>query len=173
MSNRPNPKIAVLFVCLGNICRSPMAEGAFRAAAAKAGLDARVDSVGTAAYHIGDNPDPRAIATARRHGVDISSAIGRQLSEEDFTQFTHIFALDKANLAGIRAREPRRSTAKIALLLEAVDGRQGEAVPDPYYGDDSGFEECWQTISEAIEAVIAQLCEQRGEEQHRSPSPTA
>lgn len=157
MIDRSEAKIAVLFVCLGNICRSPLAEGAFRAAAQKAGLAAKVASVGTAAYHIGENPDPRAIAVARAHGVSIGGAIGRQLSENDFTEFTHIFALDKANLAGIRARAPRHGTAKIALLLDAVEGRKGEAVPDPYYGDEAGFEECWQTVSEAVEVVVARL----------------
>lgn len=134
-----------------------MAEGALRAAAEKAGLDIQVDSVGTASYHIGEPPDPRAIATAARHGVDISGLTGRQLAEADFHRFTHIFALDKANMAGIKGRTPRNSSAQIALLLDVLEGRAGEAVPDPYYGDDNGFEECWQTINEAVEALIAQL----------------
>ncbi|WP_040464237.1 low molecular weight protein-tyrosine-phosphatase [Erythrobacter sp. NAP1] len=147
----------VLFVCLGNICRSPMAEGALREAAAAAGIELQVDSVGTAAYHIGENPDPRAIATARSHGVDISKALGRQLTEADFHDFTHILALDKANLAGIKARKPKHGTAKVDLLLDLVPGREGESVPDPYYGDEDGFEQCWQTISEAVEALIEKL----------------
>lgn len=134
-----------------------MAEGALREAARAAGLDIEVDSVGTAAYHIGENPDPRAIATARRHGVDISAAQGRQLSEEDFERFTHILAMDIANMAGIKAREPRHSSARVSLLLDLVEGRAGEPVPDPYYGDDEGFEECWQTISLAIEVLVEQL----------------
>lgn len=134
-----------------------MAEGALREAAQNAGLDIDVDSVGTANYHIGEPPDPRAIATARRHGVDISAAIGRQLSEDDFFRFTHIFALDKANMQGIKARAPRHGTARIALLLDVLPGREGEPVPDPYYGDEQGFEDCWQVINEAAAAIVDKL----------------
>lgn len=134
-----------------------MAEGALRAAADKAGLDITVDSVGTASYHVGEAPDPRAIATARRHGVDISAALGRQLSEADFARFTHIFAMDKANMAGIKARAPRNADAEIALLLDLVEGREGEAVADPYYGDEYNFEQCWQTIQIGIDALIEEL----------------
>lgn len=162
MELTPPSKPAVLFVCLGNICRSPMAEGALREAARKAGLDIEVDSVGTAAYHIGESPDPRAIATAQRYGVDISAAIGRQLSEKDFERFTHIFAMDKANMAGIKARAPRHSTAEIALLLDQLVGREGEPVPDPYYGDDDGFEACWQMIGEAVEVLVARMVKAEG-----------
>ncbi|UAB76934.1 low molecular weight phosphotyrosine protein phosphatase [Erythrobacter sp. SCSIO 43205] len=149
-----NAEPAVLFVCLGNICRSPMAEGAFRQAATDAGLKVAVDSAGTASYHIGTPPDPRAIKVARRHGVDIAQGRGRQLCEQDFEQFTHIFALDTANLAGIEARAPRYSQAKVALLLDAIDGCAGQSVADPYYGDESDFEECWSQISRATEHLV-------------------
>ena len=157
MLHRPEPDVAVLFVCLGNICRSPMAEGAFRAAAERAGLSVEVDSCGTAAYHVGHPPDPRAIATAARHEVDISELRGRQLVEDDFTRFTHIFALDKANRAGISARAPRHASAKVAFLLDLVEGREGQSVVDPYYGDDAGFELCWQDISAATDALVERL----------------
>ena len=152
-----NQRASVLFVCLGNICRSPMAEGALREAAFKNRLDIEVGSVGTAAYHIGEHPDPRAIATARAHNVDISLAVGQQLADADFERYTHIFAMDKSNLAAINARKPRHSTAQIGLLLDLLHNRVGEAVPDPYYGDDAGFEECWQTINEAVNALMLQF----------------
>jgi protein-tyrosine phosphatase len=148
---------AVLFVCLGNICRSPMAEGAFRAAALKVGLAATTDSVGTAAYHIGEPPDPRAIAVAQSHGVDISQARGRQLSEDDFDNFTHIFALDTANMAGIKARSPRSRTARVSLLLDVLEQGKGQSVADPYYGNESDFEECWSEIFEATGRLAKQL----------------
>jgi protein-tyrosine phosphatase len=152
-------KTAVLFVCLGNICRSPLAEAAFRCAAEKAGLKAEVDSVGTAAYHIGEPPDQRSIATAARHGVEIGHYQGRQLAQADFTRFTHILALDANNLADIHTVAPSDSTAKIALLMDYVPGREGQAVPDPYYGDEAGFEDTWRDVSEAADALVAQLCD--------------
>jgi len=151
---------AILLVCLGNICRSPMAEGALRKAALEAGLECALDSVGTAGYHIGEAPDPRAIAMAAKHGVDISGLRGRQLDASDFDKFTHIFALDTANLAGIVSRTPRSSRAKVALLMDAVPGREGEGVDDPYYGDESDFEKAWQDIALATAAVVQKLKEQ-------------
>ncbi|MEE4199185.1 low molecular weight protein-tyrosine-phosphatase [Erythrobacter sp.] len=157
MLKRSHPEFSVLFVCLGNICRSPMAEGAFRKAADAAGLNVHVDSVGTADYHIGEPPDPRAIAEAKKHGVDISAALGRQLDTRDFERFTHIFALDKANLAGIRARAPRTATASISLLMDVVPGREGEPVKDPYYGGETDFADTWAQISIAIDALVEKL----------------
>lgn len=134
-----------------------MAQGALEAAAAKAGVAVRVGSVGTAAYHVGEPPHPRAIATAARHGVDISKHKGRQLSDSDFDSFTHIFALDTANLAGIKCRAPRHTQAHIGLLLDILHDTTGMSVPDPYYGGDEGFEECWQTISRAVDALVQRL----------------
>ena len=145
---------AVLFVCLGNICRSPMAEGAFRKAATEAGLECEVDSVGTAGYHIGSAPDPRAIATARAHGADISVLQGRQLAPSDFDRFTHILALDTANLAGIRAKAPRGARAQVSLLMDAVPGCEGQPVADPYYGDESDFEAVWDQIGIAVRHLV-------------------
>lgn len=134
-----------------------MAEGAFRKAAQEAGLSCAVESVGTAAYHIGEAPDPRAIAVARDHGVDIGGALGRQLEPQDFERFSHIFALDKANLAGIKSRAPRGARAKVALLMDEVPGREGEAVKDPYYGDESDFEAAWKDISLAVRRLVERL----------------
>ena len=147
----------VLFVCLGNICRSPMAEGAMRAAAEKAGLDIEVDSAGTADYHVGEPPDPRAIACAKGHGVDISALRGRQAQPEDFRRFTHIFALDHKNLANLERIRPADGTAQLALLLDRVPTREGQAVADPWYGDESSFEMTWRLVSEAADKLVAQL----------------
>ena len=139
-----------------------MAEGAFRKAAAEAGLDCEVDSVGTAAYHIGEPPDPRAIATAGKHGVDIASAEGRQLTPADFERFSHIFALDKANLAGIMGRAPLDARAKVSLLMDAVPGREGEEVADPYYGGEGDFEDAWSEISFAAHQLAQKLAKEAG-----------
>ncbi|MCB2087362.1 MAG: low molecular weight protein-tyrosine-phosphatase [Sphingomonadaceae bacterium] len=145
---------AVLFVCLGNICRSPLAEAAFRHHAALKGLAAEADSAGTAAYHAGNPPDPRSISTAIYHGIDISHYRARQIEQTDFTRFTHIFALDEDNLANIRRIAPAHSTAQIALLMDLVPGREGQAVADPYYGDAAGFETSWQEVSEAARHLV-------------------
>ena len=150
-------KVRVLFVCLGNICRSPMAEGAFRAAAMRAGLECDVDSAGTAAYHIGHPPDPRAIATARSNGVEIGSQLARQIMREDFYRFTHIFAMDEANRVGIRAQSPRDGTARVALLMDALEGSEGKPVIDPYYGDETLFARVWSEIAAATEALAARF----------------
>ncbi len=134
-----------------------MAEGAFRAAAARSGLVCHVDSAGTASYHIGDQPDPRAITVAGNHGVDITGQSARQIAHEDFYRFRHIIALDRANLEGIRSRAPRDGTARLSLLLDAVEGLQGQPVPDPYHGDAATFETAWSTINLGVEAWVARL----------------
>lgn len=148
---------ALLFVCLGNICRSPLAEAAFRAAAEDAELNADCDSAGTAAYHVGKGPDPRSIATAQRKGIDIRHYRARQLEAQDYTRFTHIFALDHENLRNIEARAPMEATAQIGLLMDSVKGRAGQAVADPYYGGDEGFEVTWDDVSLAAKAIVATL----------------
>jgi protein-tyrosine phosphatase len=148
---------AILFVCLGNICRSPLAEAAFRARAAEAGLDAVADSAGTSGWHIGDPPDRRAQATALRHGIDIARYRGRQVELADFHRFTHIFALDHDNLASLRQSAPGDGTAEVGLLLDLVDGLRGQAVADPYYGDEAGFERTWDEVDAAARALVGQL----------------
>lgn len=148
---------AVLFVCLGNICRSPLAEAAFRRAAAEAGLKVEIDSAGTGDWHIGKAPDRRAQMTALRYGINIGGYRARQLHRSDFLRFTHIFALDRSNLDDIRAIAPDDARAEIALLLDVVDGRAGEAVADPYFGDDAGFEKTWADVTEAAHALVEHL----------------
>lgn len=150
-------KPSLLFVCLGNICRSPLAEGAMRVAALEAGLDIAIDSAGTGAWHVGNPPDPRAIATAARHGVDIGQLRARQVSAEDFRRFSHIFALDVQNLRDLERLAPSDATAKIRLLMDCISGREGEPVADPYYGDEAGFEVSWADVSAAARAIVATL----------------
>lgn len=139
-----------------------MAEGAFRAAANDKGLAAHVDSAGTASYHLGHPPDQRAIAVARGHGIDIAGQSARQIERDDFYRFTHIIALDRANLEGVRAKAPRNGIARLAMLMDAVEGRQGEPVPDPYYGDLAAFERAWSMINLGVNAWVERLLRDAG-----------
>ncbi|KQM87540.1 phosphotyrosine protein phosphatase [Sphingomonas sp. Leaf23] len=152
---------SILFVCLGNICRSPLAEAALRAAAVRVGVAIEVDSAGTGAWHVGDPPDRRAQAEARRHGIDISGYRGRQVQAADFRRFDHIYALDRDNLAELRRRAPADATAVVGLLLDVVPGRAGQAVADPYYGDDAGFAVTWGDVSAAADGIVAGLAQDR------------
>ncbi len=147
---------SVLFVCLGNICRSPLAEGAFRAEVARRKLPIVTDSAGTAAYHIDEKPDPRAIATSKRNGVDISGLRGRQVKPADFTRFDHIVAMDADNLANLKRIMPADSTAQLSLMLDWA-GRKGESVQDPYYGDEDGFNITWADVSAAAKGLADHL----------------
>jgi len=147
----------VLFVCLGNICRSPLAEAAFRAALAESGQAMVVDSAGTGGWHEGEAPDPRAQAVARQHGSEIGQYRARQVTEADFRRFSHIVALDRDNLAVLRRRRPADATARVSLLLDAVPGREGQSVADPYYGDASDFEVTWQDVTLAARALLQAL----------------
>ncbi|MBS0473605.1 MAG: low molecular weight phosphotyrosine protein phosphatase [Proteobacteria bacterium] len=148
---------AVLFVCLGNICRSPLAEAAFRHEAALAGLNVLTDSAGTADYHVGEAPDPRAIRTAARFDIDISGYRGRQVSAADFARFTHIFAADHANLGKLERIAPAGHGARLALLLDLVPGRAGEALADPWYGEEEGFHATWADVTAAARALVEEL----------------
>ena len=150
----------VLFVCLGNICRSPLAEAAFRAEAERLGLEAEADSAGTGGWHRGEPPDPRAIAAARRNGVDISDLRARQVTREDFERFDRIVALDRENLADLEAIRPAGSRATLSLLLDHAAGREGAAVADPYYGGERDFDLAWRDASEGARGLAESL---RGE----------
>ena len=147
----------VLFVCLGNICRSPLAEAAFRVEAARIGLAAEADSAGTGGWHRGEPPDRRAIAAAARNGVDISDLRARQVRPADFERFDRILALDGENLADLAALRPAGSGARLSLLLDHVPGREGEAVADPYYGDDGDFDITWRDVTEGARALADEL----------------
>jgi len=153
----PIARPSVLFVCLGNICRSPLAEAAFRQEAGRIGLDVGVDSAGTGGWHAGDPPDRRAQAVAKRHGIDIGAYRARQVTLEDFYRFGHIVALDSQNLRSLRAMMPADGTAKVSLLLDHVVGRQGQAVADPYYGGDEGFETTWSDVAIAARGLAQHI----------------
>jgi protein-tyrosine phosphatase len=153
----------VLFVCLGNICRSPLAEAAFRAEAERLRLDAEADSAGTGGWHAGEPPDRRATAAARRNGVDISQLKARQVTAGDFERFDDIVALDEENLADLEAIRPAGSRARLSLLLDHVPGRQGQTVADPYYGGDSHFDVTWRDVTEGARGLADALRKGRAE----------
>lgn len=150
-------KLAVLFVCLGNICRSPLAEAAFRKEAKATDLEVQADSAGTGDWHIGEAPDRRAQAVAKRHGIDISGYSARLVTSEDFRRFSHIVALDRKNLAVLKAMRPADATAELSLLLDHVKGREGQAVADPYYGEEDGFDVTWADVTEGAKALARHI----------------
>ena len=134
---------SVLFVCMGNICRSPTAEGVFRKLHGELAphLDLHIDSAGTHAFHVGDPPDARSQAAARVRGVDISRHRGRQVEAEDFRRFDYVLAMDITNLKRLHALRPRDAHGELRLLLEYASDVSSKEVPDPYYGGAGGFEE--------------------------------
>ena len=146
----------ILFVCMGNICRSPTAEGVMRAVVKQAGLgDAfYLDSAGTHDYHIGAPPDLRAQQAAARRGYDLSDLRARQVCVEDFHVFDRILAMDLRNLADLRRQCPRALRFKLALLLDYAAGREGQEVPDPYYGGALGFEQVLDMAEAAASGLM-------------------
>jgi protein-tyrosine phosphatase len=151
--------VNLLVVCLGNICRSPMAEGALRARLASSPLAGRVqvDSAGTGGWHAGEPPDRRAIACARGHGVDISGQRARQLSVADFDAFDWILCADRANLRDVLRLAPADRRDRVALLLEWAGIAPGSDVPDPYTGGPEDFQQVWRLVDSAAQAVVARL----------------
>ena len=149
----------VLFVCLGNICRSPTAEGVLRHVAAKDApqLALEIDSAGTADYHIGAPPDPRSQRAARRRGIDISGLRARQVSVEDFARFDLILAMDKENLRELQALQPRNSHAAVKLFLDYAPDMGSRDVPDPYYGDAAAFETVLDLTTAAARGLLSAL----------------
>ncbi len=152
-------KTSVLFVCLGNICRSPLAEAAFRREAERLGLDVEIDSAGTGDWHIGYPPDPRAAAVAARNGIDISTLRARLVTAEDFRRFDHIVALDSNNLRDLERLRPEGAKARLSLLLDHVEGRRGQAVADPYHGDDTHFDTAWHDVSAGAEGLARTIAD--------------
>ena len=142
----------ILCVCLGNICRSPMAEGALRRRAAEAGLAIEVDSAGTGAYHIGNPPDPRGLAAAAARGYDNTGQRARQVRAQDFDDFDLIVAMDRANLTDLRRQAPHGARAEIELFHP-----EGTDIPDPYHGGPADYEHALDLVEMAADALIARL----------------
>lgn len=149
-----NPPVSILFVCLGNICRSPLAEGVFRAVVEGRGQAAgfKIDSAGTGGWHAGSAPDPRSIDIAARHGVDISGQQARKVRPDDFEAFDLILGMDRSNVEDLRRIAPAPAQDRIHLYLDFATGRTAD-VPDPYYGGPEGFADIYRMIRDASEAL--------------------
>ncbi len=150
----------ILMVCLGNICRSPLAEGILKAKVNKENLPVIVDSAGIANYHEGEKPDRRSINVAKKHGIDISKQRGRQFTENDFDQFDLIYAMDTSNYNNICAlAKNEKEKSKVKLILNEIYPNSNASVPDPYYGGDNGFEDVYQMLNKSCEEIIKSLLE--------------
>jgi protein-tyrosine phosphatase len=152
-------KVGVLFVCMGNICRSPSAEGVFRAVAKRAGWTRKllIDSAGTHDYHVGEPPDARAIASAQRRGYDIAKLRARQFDPKDFVRFDWILAMDTNNLHRLIEMRPKEFDGHVGLLLDLAPALGLREVPDPYYGGPDGFERMLDLIEPASEALFTRI----------------
>ena len=152
-------KIGVLFVCMGNICRSPTAEGVFRKVVTDAGLSEviHIESAGTHAYHAGASPDHRAQEAAERRGVTLSHIRARRVSDDDFEAFDYILVMDRNNLDELLQRVPADHKRKVRLFLEFAGSPQVDEVPDPYYGGPSGFELVLDLVEQASERLLRRL----------------
>ncbi|MCB0640166.1 MAG: low molecular weight phosphotyrosine protein phosphatase, partial [Phaeodactylibacter sp.] len=143
--------------CLGNICRSPLAEGILKDKAQAAGLDWWVDSAGTGAYHVGETPDPRSIAVARNHGIDILDQRARQFTTLDLDQFDRIYAMDQSNFHHIkRQAKTADQLEKVQLIMNMVHPGANQDVPDPYW-DNNGFEKVYRMLDQACDKIIQEF----------------
>lgn len=156
-------KYAILMCCMGNICRSPTAEGVLRARLAGAGLagDVEVDSAGTHRYHLGHAPDPRSQQCARGRGYDLSALRARLAVAEDFARFDLVLAMDRDNLANLEALCPPQHRHKLRLLMSFATRHDAEEVPDPYYGEGDGFERVLDYVEDACDGIVAMLLARR------------
>lgn len=149
-------KVKILMVCLGNICRSPLAEGIL-----KSKLDTtrfQVDSAGTGGWHVGSPPDPRSVTVARLHGLDITDQRGKKFSPYDFEVYDHIFVMDNSNYNDVvHQAQSDSEKLKVQLILDEIFPGENVDVPDPYYGGDQGFEKVFQMLDEACENIVRRL----------------
>jgi protein-tyrosine phosphatase len=152
-------KVSVVFVCMGNICRSPTAEAVFRHYVESAGLSEHIliDSAGTHDYHIGDKPDSRAQRAAQQRGYDMSKLRGRQVAEDDFRRFDYVLAMDRANLAILQRITPPDSATRARLFLEYARHHNEREVPDPYYGGAAGFERVLDRVEDAAQGLLEEI----------------
>lgn len=156
--------IKVLFVCTGNICRSPTADGVFADKVSKAGLsdEITVDSCGLSAYHVGELPDPRSREMAQSRGYDLSQIRSRKIKPADYAQFDYILAMDDGHLRDMRRQAPSESQQKIELFLDYHPKLSGQSVPDPYYGGANGFTHVFDMIEETCDRLLTHLRDQHG-----------
>ena len=152
-------KVSVVFVCMGNICRSPTAEAVFRHYVESAGMSGQIliDSAGTHDYHIGDKPDVRAQLAAQQRGYDMSNLRGRQVEEEDFRRFDYVLAMDMANLGILQSIAPRDSDTRARLFLDYARHHREREVPDPYYGGADGFERVLDMVEDAAQGLLEEI----------------
>lgn len=151
--------VNVLFVCMGNICRSPTAHGVFRALVEREGLAHRIsiDSAGTHAYHVGNPPDRRAQATASGRGIDLSDLIARRVEDADFARFDYLLAMDQDNFLALSESCPEAHINKIHMFMDFAPHMRTREVPDPYYGGASGFERVFDLVEAAAEGLLAEI----------------
>ncbi len=154
----------ILFVCMGNICRSPTAEGVFRRLLVERELDMliQVDSAGTHDYHVGEPPDPRSVEAARRRGIDLSALRARMVDEADAERFDLIVAMDEQNLSELQRRFDRALHHRISLMMSYAPDAGRRAVPDPYYGGPRGFEEVLDLLEQAAEGLLNEVLRRTG-----------
>jgi len=154
----------ILFVCMGNICRSPSAEGVFRKLATERlpEMSLEIESAGTHDYHTGNPPDRRSIQAAARRGIDLSGLRARTVTDEDFERFDLILAMDRENLALLHQRAPDAHRERIRLFMEFAPDAVTRVVPDPYYGGANGFEEVLDLLEEAAEGLLQSIADAKG-----------
>jgi protein-tyrosine phosphatase len=158
-----NKRVKILFVCMGNICRSPTAHGVFRNLVTSSGLldQIEIDSAGTHAYHIGNPPDSRSISTAHKRGIDISDLRARQVDLSDFYHYDYLIAMDEYNLSLLKEMSPSDVHYKLRLFLSFAPQLTKTEVPDPYYGGASGFEHVFDLVQIASEGLLSHLLNEK------------
>lgn len=152
-------KVSVLFVCMGNICRSPTAEGVFRDVVKQKNMlnVISIDSAGTHAYHIGESPDSRSQSTAKSRGVDLSSQRARKVDSNDFEQFDYVMAMDNSNFENLKHLATDEELSKLHLFMSFANGWDNSEVPDPYYGGGNGFERVFDMVQSASEGLLEHI----------------